>query len=120
MTHGPGASQAADAPDSPVAKILPFVSVATKAMTRPQIWTSKGRSRVCPCCLGGSAAGRLPLVHPRAGPARAIYVACIGWILLNGVVVVGVLVHGWKAAHNGGVTLPFPMLLSEDKRMPLG
>lgn len=39
MDHGPGASQAAAAPDSPVAKILPFVSVATMVMTLPQIWT---------------------------------------------------------------------------------
>lgn len=39
MAHGPGASQSAHAADSPVARILPFVSIATMVMMLPQIWT---------------------------------------------------------------------------------
>ena len=98
MTHGPGGSQAPSTPDSPVAKILPFVSVATMVMTLPQIWT---------IWVGGQAAGVsllswgtyllgscLWFIHGLARRDKAIYIACIGWILLNGAVVLGVLVRG--------------------------
>jgi uncharacterized protein with PQ loop repeat len=97
MAHGPGASQAAGASDSPVAKILPFVSVATMVMTLPQIWTVWVEGQVEGVSLlswGTYMVGAcLWFVHGLAMRDKAIYVACIGWILLNGAVVVGVLVH---------------------------
>jgi uncharacterized protein with PQ loop repeat len=97
MAHGPGASQQAHAPGSPVAKILPFVSVATMVMTLPQIWTVWAEGQVAGVSLlswGTYLLGAcLWFVHGLALRDKTIYVACIGWILLNGAVVVGVLVH---------------------------
>lgn len=97
MDHGPGASQSARPAGSPVAGILPFVSVITMVMTLPQVWT---------IWVDGQAAGVsllswgtyllgscLWFVHGLALKDKAIYVACIGWILLNGAVVLGVLVQ---------------------------
>jgi uncharacterized protein with PQ loop repeat len=98
MAHGPGGSQSADAPDSPVAKILPFMSIATMVMTLPQIWTVWVDRQVAGVSLlsWGTylVASCLWFVHGLARRDKAIYVACIGWILLNGAVVVGVLVRG--------------------------
>ncbi len=97
MAHGPGAAQAADAPASPVAKILPFVSIATMVMTLPQIWTVWVEGQVAGVSLlswGTYLLGAcLWFVHGLALRDKAIYVACIGWILLNGAVVLGVLVQ---------------------------
>lgn len=97
MTHGPGASQAATEPYSPVAKILPFVSVATMVMTLPQVWTVWVDGQVAGVSLlswGTYLLGAcLWFVHGLARRDKTIYVACIGWILLNGAVVTGVLVH---------------------------
>ncbi|HSW19548.1 MAG TPA: hypothetical protein VLJ86_20175 [Ramlibacter sp.] len=97
MAHGPGASQAADTSDSPVAKILPFISVATMVMTLPQVWTVWVEGLVEGVSLlswGTYLLGAcLWFIHGLARRDKAIYVACIGWILLNGAVVVGVLVH---------------------------
>lgn len=97
MTHGPGASQAATEPYSPVAKILPFVSVATMVMTLPQVWTVWVDGQVAGVSLlswGTYLLGAcLWFVHGLARRDKTIYVACIGWILLNGAVVAGVLVH---------------------------
>jgi uncharacterized protein with PQ loop repeat len=98
MTHGPGGSQAADTRDSPVAKILPFVSVATMLMTLPQIWTVWVERQVAGVSLlswGTYLLGAcLWFIHGLARRDKSIYVACIGWILLNGAVVLGVLVRG--------------------------
>jgi uncharacterized protein with PQ loop repeat len=97
MAHGPGAPQAAAEPDSPVARILPFVSVASMVMTLPQIWTVWVEGQVAGVSLlswGTYLLGAcLWLVHGLARRDKAIYVACIGWILLNGAVVAGVLVR---------------------------
>ncbi len=97
MAHGPGAPQETDAPASPVAKILPFVSIATMVMTLPQIWTVWVDGQVAGVSLlswGTYLLGScLWLIHGLALRDKAIYVACIGWILLNGAVVLGVLVQ---------------------------
>ena len=98
MAHGPGGSHAPAAPDSPVAKILPFVSIATMLMTLPQIWTVWVERQVAGVSLlswGTYLAGAcLWFVHGLARRDKSIYVACIGWILLDGAVVVGALVRG--------------------------
>jgi uncharacterized protein with PQ loop repeat len=98
MDHGPGASRATDAPDSPVAGILPFVSIATMLMTLPQIWTVWVERQVAGVSLlswGTYLAGAcLWFIHGMARRDKSIYVACIGWILLDAAVVVGVMVRG--------------------------
>ena len=97
MAHGPGAPQEGDDSGSPVAKILPFVSVATMVMTLPQIWTVWVEGQVSGVSLlswGTYLLGAcLWFVHGLARRDKAIYIACIGWILLNGAVVGGVLLH---------------------------
>jgi uncharacterized protein with PQ loop repeat len=97
MAHGPGASQAADAADSPVAKLLPFISIATMVMTLPQIWTVWVERQVAGVSLlawGTYLLGAcLWFIHGVALRDKTIYVACIGWILLDGAVVLGVLVQ---------------------------
>ena len=97
MAHGPGDPQSADAKDSPVAKILPFVSIATMVMTLPQIWTVWVDGQVAGVSLlswGTYLLGAcLWFVHGLALRDKTIYVACIGWIVLNGAVVVGVLLR---------------------------
>jgi len=97
MAHGPGAAQPADAPDSPVSKILPFVSIATMVMTLPQVWTVWIERQVAGVSLLSWATylvgACLWFIHGVARRDKAIYVACIGWILLDGAVVLGVLVQ---------------------------
>jgi uncharacterized protein with PQ loop repeat len=96
MSHGPGAAQAAGEAGSPVAKILPFVSVATMVMTLPQVWTVWVEGQVAGVSLlswGTYLLGALLwFVHGLARHDKAIYLACIGWILLDGAVVLGILV----------------------------
>ncbi|MBL0422806.1 hypothetical protein JI739_20895 [Ramlibacter sp. AW1] len=97
MDHGPGASPAAPTAASPVEKILPFMSIATMVMTLPQIWTIWVDQQVAGVSLlswGTYLAGAcLWFVHGLHKRDKTIYVACIGWILLNGAVVAGVLLH---------------------------
>ena len=97
MAHGPGAAQPADAPDSPVSKILPFVSIATMVMTLPQVWTVWIERQVAGVSLLSWATylvgACLWFIHGLALRDKTIYVACIGWILLDGAVVLGVLVQ---------------------------
>jgi len=98
MAHGPGASQATSTTNSPVSKLLPFVSVVSMVMTFPQIWTVWAQGQVAGVSLwswGTYLLGAcLWFVHGLALRDKTIYVACIGWIILNGAVVLGVLVHG--------------------------
>ena len=97
MSYGPGSSQSNKAPRSPVAGLLPFVSVATMVMTLPQIWTVWVDRQVAGVSLlswGTYLLGAcLWLVHGLALRDKTIYVACIGWIVLTGAVVLGVLVQ---------------------------
>lgn len=98
MSHHPGAPETPDDSGSPVAKILPFVSAATMIMTVPQIWTIWVDRQVAGVSLlswGTYLLGAcLWFVHGLARRDKAIYVACIGWILLNGAVVLGILM--WR------------------------
>src|SRR3569832_838211 len=78
-------------------KILPVLSVFTMAMTVPQVWSvwvdgdTAGVS-----LLSWSAyllAACLWLVDGLRKHDKTIWVACIGWILMDAAVVVGVLVR---------------------------
>jgi uncharacterized protein with PQ loop repeat len=79
-------------------KILPILSVFTMVMTVPQvwaIWTTDNTEGVS--LLSWSAyllAACLWFVHGLRKRDKTIYVACIGWMILNAAVVAGVLVRG--------------------------
>jgi uncharacterized protein with PQ loop repeat len=94
--HAPDASPTAD--KDLLEKILPVMSVFTMLMTVPQVWT---------IWVTGNAAGVSMLSWGayllsaclwffyglRKGD-KTIYVACIGWVILDAAVVAGVLVRG--------------------------
>ena len=78
-------------------KILPVLSVFTMLMTVPQVWS---------IWVGGNTGGVsllswvayllaacLWLVDGLRKHDKTIWVACVGWIVLDGAVVVGVLVR---------------------------
>jgi uncharacterized protein with PQ loop repeat len=89
--------KAALAPASPLERVLRTLSVATMLMTVPQvvsIW------------IGGNAGGVsivswsaylfsacLWLVYGLQKHDKTIYLACIGWIVLDAAIVAGVIVH---------------------------
>ena len=98
MVHGVGASPDSDASGGALKKILPLLSIVTMVMTLPQLWT---------IWVGHSVAGVslltwgtyllsacLWFVHGLQKRDKTIYLACIGCILLDADVVVGVLVYG--------------------------
>jgi uncharacterized protein with PQ loop repeat len=86
------------APSSDLERILRLLSVVTMAMTVPQVWT---------IWIGENAAGIsliswasylftacLWFIYGLRKRDKTIYLACIGWILLDAAVVAGVVVHG--------------------------
>lgn len=98
MVHGVGAPPRAEHPDGFLEKaILPLLSVLTMAMTVPQVWTvwvDRNASGVSLWSWGTYLlAACVWFVHGLHKRDKTIYVACIGWILLDGAVVAGVLVH---------------------------
>ncbi|MBC5763988.1 hypothetical protein [Ramlibacter albus] len=78
-------------------KLLPLLSAFTMAMTVPQVWQVWfGRDTGGVSLLSWSAyllAAVLWMVHGLRRHDRAIWVACIGWILLDAAVVLGLLVR---------------------------
>lgn len=79
-------------------RILPVLSLFTMAMTVPQVWT---------IWVDGNAAGVsllswgayllsacLWFFYGLRKGDKTIYVACIGWVILDAAVVAGVLVRG--------------------------
>jgi len=98
MVHGVGVAPGSHTAKGPLEKILPMMSVVTMVMTLPQIWTiwaghnAKGVSLLAwgtylvVACLW--------LVHGLKKRDKTIWVACIGWVLLDAAVVAGVLVYG--------------------------
>jgi uncharacterized protein with PQ loop repeat len=88
----------ASAPGSGLERFLRLLSVVTMAMTVPQVWT---------IWVGGNAAGIsliswaaylftacLWFIYGLRKRDKTIYLACVGWILLDAAVVVGVIVYG--------------------------
>ena len=78
-------------------KVLPVLSVFTMLMTLPQVWSvwvagnTGGVSLLT--WLAYLLAACLWLVHGLRNHDKTIWVACVGWIVLDGAVVVGVLVR---------------------------
>jgi len=92
------APRVADQPVTPLEKVLRGLSVFTMLMTVPQVLT---------IWVGGNAAGVslaswlayllsacLWFVYGLKKGDKTIYLACVGWVLLDSAVVVGVVVHG--------------------------
>lgn len=97
MVHESAVRKAADPPRTQIEKILPVVSILTMLMTLPQVltvWIARDVSGVSLLSWGTYLiAACLWFVHGLQRRDTAIYLACVGWILLDGAIVVGVLVY---------------------------
>jgi uncharacterized protein with PQ loop repeat len=98
MVHATGASPDRDAANGPLEKLLPVLSVLTMVMTLPQIWSLWVEHNVAGVSLMTWATYLVSacvwFVHALKKHDPKMYIACIGWILLDGAVVAGVLVYG--------------------------
>ena len=78
-------------------RLLPALSAFTMVMTVPQViavWERRGASGVSLASwIAYLLSALVWLIHGIRRRDRAIWLACIGWILLDAAVVVGVLVH---------------------------
>lgn len=88
-----GSSGRGDALD----KILPALSVVTMALTVPQVWAvwMEGNTSGVSLLSWGAyfVAACLWLVDGLRKHDKTIWVACIGWVLLDGAVFIGVLLR---------------------------
>jgi uncharacterized protein with PQ loop repeat len=97
MVHGVGVSPDEKALGSSVEGVLPYLSALTMVMTVPQIWTiwvlrdtagvsvlSWGTYLIVAC---------LWFIHGVQKRDKTIYVACVGWVLLDAAVVLGILLY---------------------------
>lgn len=79
-------------------RILPVLSVFTMAMTVPQVWTIwvQGDAQGVSLLSWGAylLSACLWFFYGLRKGDKTIYVACIGWVLLDAAVVAGVLVKG--------------------------
>jgi uncharacterized protein with PQ loop repeat len=79
-------------------RILPVLSLFTMAMTVPQVWTIwVGRDVGGVSLLSWGAyllAACLWFFYGLRKGDKTIYLACIGWVILDAAVVAGVLVRG--------------------------
>ena len=79
-------------------KILRGLSVFTMLMTVPQVWTIwVGRSAAGVSLLSWLAyllSACLWFVYGVKKGDKTIYLACVGWVVLDAAVVTGVMVHG--------------------------
>ncbi len=80
-----------------LARVLRVLSVVTMAMTVPQVvavWRSRGPSGVSVLSWGAYlVVACLWLVYGIQKRDKTIYLACIGWIVLDALVVIGALAH---------------------------
>ena len=82
----------------PLERILPVLSVFTMVMTVPQVWSVWVQGRTAGVSLLSWGAYLLSaclwFFYGLGKRDKTIYVACIGWALLDGAVVAGVLWRG--------------------------
>jgi uncharacterized protein with PQ loop repeat len=98
--HQPYSRQAPDG-QSPhggfLDKVLPLLSLVTMAFTFPQVWsvwTQPSTAGVSLVSWGAYfVAACLWLVDGLRKHDKTIWVACIGWVLLDGAVFIGLLVR---------------------------
>lgn len=97
MLHETSGRPLAKPPASLIEKILPALSIVTMLMTVPQVWTVWRDHDVAGVSLLSWGtyliAACVWFVHGLQQRDRAIYIACIGWVLLDAAVVIGVLVY---------------------------
>ena len=97
MLHEASVRQPSGPSTSRVEKMLPLLSTVTLLMTLPQVWTVWRDHAVAGVSLLSWGtyllAACLWLVHGLQKHDKTIYLACIGWIVLDAAVVVGVLVY---------------------------
>lgn len=97
MLHETSGRPLAKPPVSLIQKILPALSMVTMLMTVPQVWTVWRDHDVAGVSLLSWGtyliAACVWFVHGLQQRDRAIYIACIGWVLLDAAVVIGVLVY---------------------------
>jgi len=92
-------TEARNAPsDSGLEKVLRGLSVFTMLMTLPQVltvWIGRDAAGVSLISwLSYLLAACLWFVYGVQKRDKTIYLACIGWVLLDAAIVVGVVVHG--------------------------
>lgn len=96
--QGTGVPPDASPTNSSVEWVLPYLSAVTMVMTVPQIWTIWVRHDATGVSLLSWAAYLLAaclwFVHGLQKRDKAIYVACVGWVLLDAAVVLGVVLYG--------------------------
>ena len=85
-------------PVSRLERLLPLLSVVTMLMTVPQvltIWLQHNAAGVSLLSWGTYLVGAcLWFVHGLQKGDRTIYLACVGWIVLDAAVVVGAVLYG--------------------------
>jgi uncharacterized protein with PQ loop repeat len=78
-------------------RTLPVLSVVTMAMTVPQVWAVwvQGQTAGVSILSWGAyfVSACLWMVDGLRKGQKTIWVACIGWVILDGAVVLGVLVR---------------------------
>ena len=91
--HRDGGAKGADT----LEKLLPVLSLFTMALTVPQVWTvwvDGNTSGVSLLSWGAYlVAACLWLVDGLRKGDKTIWVACVGWVLLDGAIFLGVLVR---------------------------
>jgi len=92
------AAPAAGAPGEALDRVLRIFSVVTMLMTLPQViyvWAGRNTEGVSVVSWATYLVSAcLWLVYGLRKRDKTIYVPCIGWIVLDAAVVVGVLAHG--------------------------
>ena len=96
---GPCVTEPRSAPSvSGLEKILRGLSVFTMLMTVPQvvtIWVGRDAGGVSLVSWASYLlAACLWLVYGLQKHDKTIYLACVGWVLLDAAVVIGIIVHG--------------------------
>jgi uncharacterized protein with PQ loop repeat len=99
LPHSPPPPPAPAQPAGALDKVLPILSVFTMVMTVPQVWSVWVDGNVSGVSLLSWGAylvsACLWFVHGLQRHDKTIWVACIGWVLLDAAVVAGVLWRGW-------------------------
>jgi uncharacterized protein with PQ loop repeat len=83
-------------PATPLEKFLRVMSVVTMLMSVPQavsVWTAGGAGVSAPTWATYLVSAVAWMIYGWQKRDKTIYLACIGWILIDAAIVVGVLVH---------------------------
>src|SRR5256885_6844738 len=94
----PPASAGTGSPASDLDKLLRFMSLVTMAMTLPQVyavWFGSSPGGVSVLSWGAYLLSAcLWFIYGLRKRDKTIYLACIGWILLDVAIVMGVIIRG--------------------------